>query len=272
VTGAIDGVPFGLIVKQNQVDAKGRYEWAQLITAYYVFTFRDGVQQSRTRNAFRFVPVFFGQFAEGEDGCGEPAYAGVLELMDRVNESASLTLDVITRNAEPLVVMTGVTEVERDDDSHAIKIGNEKAQVYTVDPKLAIADTLAFIQDVRSEFKELLPQLRLSELTGASDLAYETVITLLQELGDHIVAVRSSVDRVVEQVESRLLGLSADEYALWRDRRWLALTESQQLTLEGQRLSIEQQRRALEAPTASQGVGGRMRYALTPQCGRAPGA
>jgi len=179
ITGSIEGTPFGLIIKQGQRDAKGRYEWSQLI--------------------------------------------------DRVNESASLTLDVITRNAEPLVVMTGVTEIERDDDSDALKIGNEKANVFTVDPKLTIADTLAFIQDVRSEFKELLPQLRLSELTGASDLAYETVITLLQELGDHVVAVRSSVDRTIEAVERRLLGL--DDYQLWRDRRWLALTESQQLTL-----------------------------------------
>jgi len=229
ITGSIDGVPFGLIIKQGQQDAKGRYEWSQLITEHQVFTFRDGVQESRQHNAFGWVPVVFGQFVEGEDGNGEPAFGGVLELMDRVNESASLTLDVITRNAEPLVVMTGVTEIERDDDSDALKIGNEKANVFTVDPKLTIADTLAFIQDVRSEFKELLPQLRLSELTGASDLAYETVITLLQELGDHVVAVRSSVDRTIEAVERRLLGL--DDYQLWRDRRWLALTESQQLTL-----------------------------------------
>ena len=264
VIGSIDLAPFGLIVKQNQVDAGGRYEWAQLITERQVFTFRDGKQVARQPNALGYLPVFFGAFTEGEDGTGEPAFAGVLELLDRVNEAASLTLDVITRNAEPLVVMTGVTEVERDDDSDALKIANEKAQVYTVDPKLAIAETLAFIQDVRGEFKELLPQLRLSDLTGASDLAYETVITLLQELGDHIVAVRSSVDRTIEAVERRLLGV--DDYSLWRDRRWLTLTESQQLDLEGKRLGIEQQRKALEAPAAN---GGRMQYART---GRAPGA
>jgi hypothetical protein len=261
----------------GQVDAKGRFEWAQLITEYQVFTFRDGVQESMQHNALGYVPVFFGRFVEGEDGNGEPAFGGVLELMDRVNESASLTLDVIMRNAEPLVVMTGVTEVERDDDSDALKIGNEKANVFTVDPKLAIADTLAFIQDVRSEFKALLPQLRLDELTGASDLAYETVITLLQELGDHVVAVRSSVDRTIEAVERRLLGYQVGHdvsqngrdvslsYGLWRDRRWLTLTESQQLDLEGKRLGIEQQRKALDAPTQ-----GRMRYA--PTNGRAPGA
>ncbi|MBK9709719.1 MAG: hypothetical protein IPO81_00035 [Kouleothrix sp.] len=261
VTGAIDGVPFGLIIKTGQIDAKGRHEWAQLLTDRLVLTFRDGKQVARQPNALGYLPVFFGAFTEGEDGTGEPAFAGVLELLDRVNEAASLTLDVITRNAEPLVVMTGVTDVEREDDSDALKIANEKANVFTVDPKLAIADTLAFIQDVRSEFKELLPQLRLSELTGASDLAYETVITLLQELGDHIVAVRSSVDRTIEQVERRLLGLNGHDasqngrdvsrpYGLWRDRRWLTLTESQQLDLEGKRLGIEQQRKALEAPIA----------------------
>ena len=255
VLGQIDGVPFGLLVKSGQLDSQGRHEWAQLITAGLVLTFRDGVQQRRQQNALGYLPIFFGRFLEGEDGSGEPAYAGVLELLDRVNESASLTLDVITRNAEPLVVMTGVTEVERDDDSDALKIASDKAQVYTVDPKLAIAETLAFIQDVRGEFKALLPQLRLDELTGASDLAYETVITLLQELGDHIVAVRSGADRVVEQVEAAILG--QPELRLWRDRRWLTLTESQQLDLEGKRLNIEHQRRALDASAA---------------VGRAPGA
>jgi hypothetical protein len=290
VTGAIDGTPFGLIIKMGQVDAKGRFEWAQLITEYQVFTFRDGVQESMQHNALGYMPVFFGRFVEGEDGNGEPAFGGVLELMDRVNESASLTLDVIMRNAEPLVVMTGVTEVERDDDSDALKIGNEKANVFTVDPKLAIADTLAFIQDVRSEFKALLPQLRLDELTGASDLAYETVITLLQELGEHVVAVRSSVDRTIEAVERRLLGIDGHDvsqngrdvsqnghdascpYGLWRDRRWLTLTESQQLDLEGKRLGIEQQRKALDAPTQGRGVGVFNTPQRAPTNGRAPGA
>lgn len=253
VLGEIDGVPFGLLVKSGQLDAQGRHEWAQLITAGLVLTFRDGVQQRRQPNALGYLPIFFGRFLEGEDGSGEPAFAGVLELLDRVNEAASLTLDVITRNAEPLVVMTGVTEVDRDDDSDALKIANEKASVFTVDPKLAIAETLAFIQDVRGEFKALLPQLRLDDLTGASDLAYETVITLLQELGDHIVAVRASVDPVVERVERALLG--EDAHQLWRDRRWLTLTESQQLDLEGKRLNIEQQRRALDASAGAYAMG-----------------
>lgn len=261
--------PFALIIKKTTASSTlylGQVylvnavatEYAQLITPTEIVTYQDGVEKdydglgSRRPNAFGFVPVHFGSYLEGEDGCGEPAFAGVLELLDRVNEIASLTLDTIARNAEPKIVGTGVSELEVDEEHDAILIENKDAKLFTLDPKLQIADTLAFIQDVRGEFKTLLPQLSLDELKGISDLAYDTVITLLQELGDHIIAVRTQLDRAVETVEQWMLGASGagipEDYALHRDRSWIPLTESQQLDLEGKRLVIEGQRLALTRP------------------------
>jgi hypothetical protein len=226
-------------------------EYAQIITPEYIQEYRDGKPAGdAVPNAWGRIPLVLGQYIEGEDGLGEPAFGGVLELLDRVNEMASLTLDVVARNAEPLLVATGVQDIQMSPGQDAIKERNENAKFYTVNPQLAIAETLAVIQDVRQEYKNLLPQLRLDALSGASDLAYDTVMTLLSELGDHIVAVRSSVDIAVETVERWMLdatgGIPSD-YRLDRRRRWMPMSETQQLDLELKRLELEERRRAQAA-------------------------
>ncbi len=242
----------------DQVAGVGRQvEYAQVITPEYVQEYRDGKPAGdAVPNAWGRVPLVLSSYIEGEDGFGEPAFGGVLELLDRVNELASLTLDVVARNAEPLLVATGVQDIQMAPGQDAIKERNENAKFYTVNPQLAIAETLEVIADVRQEYKNLLPQLRLDALSGASDLAYDTVMTLLCELGDHIIAVRGSVDIAVETVERWMLdatgGIPSD-YRLDWERRWLPMSETQQLDLELKRLELEERRRALrQAQEASQ--------------------
>lgn len=260
-----DGTPYAMVVKQIPGGGLRRYEYAQVITPERVQTYQDGQlyryggPSAETPNRFGFIPLVFGRYLDGEDGLGEPAFAGVTELLDRVNEIASLTLDVIARNAEPLLVGTGVTSISREEGQDAILVRESDAKFYTIDPKLAVADTLAFIQDVRGEFKTLLPQLAVDELRGASDLAYDTVQMLLMELGDHIVAVRESVDPAIEQVERWMLAANGgvpDDYGLWRDRRWMILSERQQLELDQLRAQVERAAQppapAPPAPTTAQ--------------------
>lgn len=256
-----DGTPCALVVKQIPGGGYRRYEYAMLITPEKVQTFKDGQlfgyggPAAETPNRFGFVPLYLGQYLAGEDGFGEPAFAGVTELLDRVNEIASLTLDVIARNAEPKIVGTGVKNLVIEEGNDAIITEAEGAKFYTIDPKLAIADTLAFIQDVRTEFKTLLPQLAIDELRGASDLAYDTVQMLLMELGDHIVAVRTQIDPAIEQIERWMLeanGGVPDDYELWRDRRWMTLSERQQLELEQLRAQAERAKNPAPVPAALQ--------------------
>ena len=245
ITGVLDGAPAALVVKRTVTE-----EYAQLITPEWVQEWHDGVARARTPNAFGFVPVVLSHYIEAEDGSGEPAFGGVLELLDRVNELASLTLDVITRNVEPLLVGTGVQSIQIVPGQDAIVERNADARFYTINPQLAIAETLQVIQDVRGEYKALLPQLHLDELRGRADLAYDTVMTMLSELGDHIVAVRRGVDRAVATVEHWLLdatGGTPSDYALDPERRWMALSEAQALDLAARRLSIDERRAALDA-------------------------
>jgi hypothetical protein len=82
------------------------------------------------------------------------------------------------------------------------------------------------------------------------------VMMMLMELGDHIVAVRSSVDPSIETVERWMLeanGGVPDDYELWRDRRWMTLSERQQLELEQLRASVERAKAPpVVAPPATQ--------------------
>ena len=245
VIGELGGAPLALIIKRKPSGLISE-EYAQAITPDYVQVFVDGVARPAVRNAYGFVPVMLGQYIAGEDGAGEPAFGGVLELLDRVNELASLTLDVVARNAEPLLVATGVQDIVMQPGQDAIKERNADAKFYTVNPQLAIAETLELIRDVRSEYKSLLPQLHLDELRVRGDLAYDTVVTMLSELGDHVLAVRSGVDRAVEQVERWMLdatGGTPSDYALHHERRWLALSEAQQIDLQLKRQQLEERRR-----------------------------
>ncbi len=241
ILGELHGAPLALIIKSRGAGS----EYAQVITPEYVQIYEDGVPGAATANAFGFVPVILSPYIAGEDGCGEPAFGGVLELLDRVNELASLTLDVVARNTEPLLVATGVQDIVLEPGQDAIKERNPDAKFYTVNPQLAIAETLELIRDVRGEYKALLPQLHLDELRARGDLAYDTVITMLSELGDHILAVRSGVDRAVATIERWMLdatgGIPGD-YGLYHERRWLALSEAQQLDLAMKRLQLEQRR------------------------------
>ncbi|KPV49812.1 hypothetical protein SE17_30495, partial [Kouleothrix aurantiaca] len=144
------------------------------------------------------------------------------------------------------LVATGVQDIVMQPGQDAIKERNADAKFYTVNPQLAIAETLELIRDVRSEYKSLLPQLHLDELRVRGDLAYDTVVTMLSELGDHVLAVRSGVDRAVEQVERWMLdatGGTPSDYALHHERRWLALSEAQQIDLQLKRQQLEERRR-----------------------------
>ena len=253
IVGELGGAPLAIIIKRTSSGLISE-EYAQAITPDWIQIFIDGAARPAVRNAFGYVPVVLGQYIAGEDGAGEPAFGGVLELLDRVNELASLTLDVVGRNAEPLLVATGVQDIQMQPGQDAIKERNENAKFYTVNPQLAIAETLELIRDVRSEYKSLLPQLHLDELRVRGDLAYDTVVTMLSELGDHVLAVRLGVDRAVATVERWMLdatGGTPSDYALHHERRWLALSEAQQIDLAMKRLDLEERRRGENRTTVA---------------------
>lgn len=255
VLGALaDGSPFGLVVKPGMQDRGGTYEYAALYTERTVTTFRSGVQHdydgggAKRPNPQGRVPIVFSVYRAGEDGVGENAFAGVQELLDRVNDATSQALDVVQRNAEPLLVATGVEEVKFEPDNNALKASNPDAKFYTVAPNLVIDQALALIDKVLGEMKNLLPQLIFDELRGASDVAYDTVLTFCSELIWHVEEVRMQVDTAIETAERMALdaglamgvfaGIDPAAHRLDPDRPIIAPTPGQQVALDAARTQL----------------------------------
>lgn len=261
VTGELeDGTPFGLVIKQGLADRRGRYEYAALYTPTELRTFRNGERHDydgggHTRpNLQARVPLLLSPYRAGEDGVGENAFAGAAELLDRVNDAASQALDVVQRNAEPLVVFSGVQDVDMPEGSNSVILDRPEAKAYTVAPNLAIDQAVALIDRVLQEFKNVLPQLILDQLAARNDLAYDTVLTLCMELIDHVGEVRTHVDTAIETAERWAIeaglqmglfaGADATLHRLDPDRPVIEPGPNAKVALDGAR-------KALEAPPAA---------------------
>ena len=210
-------------------------------------------------NLLGFVPILLAPFLAGENGIGENAFAGAAELLNRVNDAASQALDVIQRNAEPLTVFSGVSEVQFDPANNAITLDKADAKAYTLVPNLVIDHALALIDKVLQEFKNVLPQLLFDQLMSRNDLAYNTVLTLLSELIDHVNDARTHVDEAIETAERWALlagqqmgafpaSLDPALHRLNPDRPVIAPPPGQRLALEAQRVGVDGARRALTTP------------------------
>jgi hypothetical protein len=266
VTGTLsDGTPFGLIVKPGLADRAGRYEYAQLITPTESRTYRNGElhgydgRRPEEPNLLGFVPVLLSPFLAGENGIGENAFAGAAELLNRVNDAASQALDVIQRNAEPLTVFSGVSDVQFDPANNAITLDKADAKAYTLVPNLVIDHALALIDKVLQEFKNVLPQLLFDQLMSRNDLAYDTVLTLLSELIDHVGDARTHVDDAIEMAERWALiagqqmgvfaaGLDPALHRLDPDRPVIPPPPGQRIALEAQRVGLDGARKAFATP------------------------
>lgn len=247
-----NGDPFGLVIKPNLVDREGRYEYAQLITPSFIREYRSGVLQSETRNKYGFVPLLLSPYQSGEGGIGENSFAGTHELLDRVNDAASQALDVVQRNAEPLTIFSGTGGViQSSDNDNAIVLPQADAKAYTLTPNLAIDHTLALIETVLREFKNLLPQLILDDIRTHNNLAYDTVVTLLMELTDHIYSVRDNVDTAIETAErwavtmasasGLVLPVDVSTHRIDAHRPVIQLTQEQQIALDAKKIALESQ-------------------------------
>lgn len=259
LTGTLsDGQPFGLVIKPGLVDRQGLHEWAQLITPGTIRIYRSGVLQEERANLQGRVPLLLSPYLAGESGVGENAFAGAQELLDRVNDAASQALDVVQRNAEPIIVISGADSVEMSAEHNALTLAQPDAKAYTLTPNLAVADALALIDKVLTEFKSVLPQLVLDALMSRNDLAYDTVLTLLGELIDHVGDVRTHVDAAVETAErwaleaasqmGILAGVDPALHRLDAERPVIQPTPAQQLALQQQRIAVESAQRLLDSP------------------------
>lgn len=215
----VDGTPFATVMQPNVLTRKGRVERALFMTPFEVRVYENGMRTDARPNLYGVIPVWRAPYLTGIGEEAEGAFSGVQELLDRVNDLASQVIDVIQSQAEPILAVSGVSDVHFEKGDNVLLLPPPDAKAYPINPQLIIDQATALLDRILEEFKRQLPQLSLDAIQSRNDLAYQTVTMLLNELIDHIVAVRQNVDAAIVEAERAAAAIGA-MMQLWDDADW----------------------------------------------------
>ena len=195
------GEPFALVIAPSVATRNGRVERATLYTPSIVRRYENGEVVEETRNDLGIIPAFRGVYLTGLGDYGECAFSHAQEVLDRVNDLASQTLDVIQSQADPILAVSGVPKVAFEKGDNVLVLPPSEAKAYPLSPDLPIDQAVALLDRLIGEFKQLLPQLSLDLIQQRNDLAFDTVVVLLNEFVDYVISVRANVDSAVVRAE-----------------------------------------------------------------------
>lgn len=260
-TAQYDATPHLAICVETRTDETGKeFEYAEVVTAEQVRTFRDGEawefdgRKAEYPNELGFVPfVEVDHIATGE-ALGEATYQKAMPLLDEVNELASYLADIIRKHAEAQWAVIGAEPsdmVKSGDNVWFIPQGGDvKALVAAID----VAGVLAFVQEIRDQVHGALPELAFDELKSKTQIATATLELQLMELVLKIRRCRPNYDHGLADA-LRMCGRAADSMGLPAiavlddeglrfdaERPVLPLDRETELRLEQMELSLEQQR------------------------------
>lgn len=244
-----------------------KFEYAEVITSETIRTFRNGVPWAfddergfEWGNEYGFVPFVEVKNKLNGDPFSEATFQRQIPAMDQLNELATELAEVIKENQDPQVVITGAdaTDLQRGKDT--VWFLPEGADVKMIIPGINIEGTLKFIQDIKNEIKESLPELSFDALKDASNIATETLEVKLTELVLKIKRVRPNYDSGLVhalQLAARaakvkgIFGLEAlddPELTFDPDREILPMDPGALLDLELKRQAVEMGEAMKRAP------------------------
>lgn len=263
------------IILENRQWANGTiYEYAEVITADWIRTFADGQpygfdgRPEAYPNPQGALPVIEVKHLHTGNELGECTYQKAIPLLDEVNELASYLADIIRKHAEAQWVMIGAEESEMTKSGDNVWFipqgGDAKALVAQID----VAGVLAFVQEVRKQVEDALPETAFGELKSKTQIATATLEIQLMELVLKVKRTRPNYDhglcdglRLAGRSAKRMglsnLAVLDDELlAFDKKRPVLPLDKKTELELEQLELALEAQRaisgQAEPAQTAAQ--------------------
>lgn len=191
-----------LIVETKCDEASGDdYEYAEVITAQQIRTFRNGVpygydgRDDTYPNDQGAVPIGQIRHVHTGESLGECTYQKAIPLLDEVNELASYLADIIRKHAEAQWMVAGAEPsdlVKSGDNVWFIPDPNGKVQAIVAG--IDIPGVLAFIEAIRNEVQDGLPELAFAELKDKTQIATATLEIQLMELVLKIQRVRPNYD------------------------------------------------------------------------------
>lgn len=200
-SGQYDPSPRLAIIVETRTNSDGEaYEYAEVIEPHQVRTFVDGElagvdgREASYPNELGFVPVVERCHLLTGEPLGEATAQKVFPLLDEVNELASYLADIIKKHAEAQWAVIGAEPsdmVKSGDNVWFIPAGGDaKAMVAGID----IPGVLSFIQEIRDQIKDGLPELAFAELVSKDNIATATLEIQLMELVLKIRRTRPNYD------------------------------------------------------------------------------
>lgn len=186
---------------------EGEAEMAEVITAESIRTYKNGwpygmdAQNGRREeyaNELGFVPFVVCKLDAG-DGVGEPTFENALVALDQVNRQATYMSTIISRHAEPQWAVMGAEAGDLEKDGESIWFFPEGSDVKAILAAVDFAGLLAFIQEIKGEMKDSLPELALSKLVGVERVASATIELQMAEAVFKIKRLRKPCDRALAE-------------------------------------------------------------------------
>lgn len=267
VGGMYDQTPSIALTVLRQTDGDGEYEYAEVITSDRIRTYRDGEpygyegRQPEYQNALGFVPmVECGHVRVSNTGAmpGVSTFQNAIPLLDECNQLASHLVDVVRRNAEPQWIVTGAAPAELTHDGQQAWFLPKDAEAKTLTPTVDIQGVLAFVQEVRDQVTNGLPELAFDDLRKRDNIASSTLSLQLSELTIKIARIRVNYDAMLVEA-LRMAGRAAatmgltdiarlqdlEDGAIDQNREILPLDVETRLRIESMELALEQQKRSM---------------------------
>lgn len=254
-----DPTPARVFFIDEGVDEEGRpVEEATVIEPGVVRTYVAGEpaglgdRPPEYANALGFVPVVEAKNDPG-DGSGEPTFDDVVASLDQANRQATYLANIIQRHAEPQWAAFGAEAGDLEKSGDAVWFFPEGSDVRAVLAQVDFEGVRQFIEDVKQEVKDALPELAISKLVGVERVAAATIELQLAEAVFKVRRLRKPADQALAEAlrlagRSGLAEAALDDPLLRLDpeRPVISLDALTRLQLQQAEAGVQLQQMALE--------------------------
>lgn len=158
----------------------------------------DGRVVTEVEHGYGEVP-FVACVNESGEGRGEPTFEDVIAALDQVNLQATHLANIIQKHVEPQWAAFGAEPADLEKSGDSVWFFPEGSDVKAVLAQVDFAGVLAFIQEIKSEVKDALPELSLTRLVGSERVAAATIELQMAESVFKIRRLRKPVDAAVDE-------------------------------------------------------------------------
>jgi hypothetical protein len=257
--GDYDDTPAMAIYIETSADSAGKaYEYAEVITAESIRTFKDGEpfgfdgREPEYRNELSFVPFVQVEHIKTGETWGEATYQKAIPMLDEVNQLASYLADIIAKHNEPQWIVAGAEASDLTKSGDNVWFLPSGADAKPLVAQVDIPGILEFIREIRDQVHGSLPELAFDELRKKDQIATATLELQLMELVLKIKRSRPNYDHGLADalrmagLAGATMGLSElrplidESLAFDRERPVLPMDPMTVMQIEMQQLSLEQ--------------------------------